>query len=118
MKIGLVFILFVFLSGNLLGQQLKTGTYVFSYCDFEYNRCLGSCKVVIKEDSITIFATKELAERITLTRVGDTIDQGIILKHKSGKWIVGKTKKDKEAEDIGIEGPAILDFINKQYRTF
>ena len=118
MKIGLLFILFVLLSGNLLGQKLKSGTYLFSYCDFEYNRCLGSCKVVVKGDSITIFATEELADRITLTKVGDTIDQGIILKHKSGKWIVGKTKQDKKAEDIGIEGPAILDFINKQYWTF
>ena len=74
-------------------QIPKSGTYTFKYCDLEYHNCISICKVVIKGDSITIYATKELAETRTFTKVGDIIDQGIILKHKSGKWIVGKSKK-------------------------
>ncbi len=100
------------------GQKLKTGTYTFKYCDLEYNMCLGTCKVVIKRDSITIYATKELAQKITLIKEGDIIDQGIILKHTSGKWIIGKTRKDVYAKRIGVEGPAIIDFKKKQYWTF
>ncbi len=40
-----------------------------------------------------IYATKELSERITFTKEGDVIEQGIILKHKSGKWIIGKSSR-------------------------
>lgn len=120
MKSYLLFIAATLLYTSVSAQKLKTGTYTFSYCDLEYqtNNCLGTCKVVIKGDSITVYATKELAERITLTKEGDILDHGIILKHKSGKWIIGKTKKDVNAKEIGVEGPAIIDFSKKQYWTF
>jgi hypothetical protein len=59
---------------------------------------------VIKKDSITIYATKELAENRTFTTEEDVVDKGIILKHRSGKWIVCKSKKDINAKDIGVEG--------------
>jgi hypothetical protein len=73
---------------------------------------------VIKGDSITIYATKKLAETRTFTEEGDILDEGIILKHRSGKWIVGNTQKDKEAKDIGGEGPSILDFTKKEFWRF
>jgi hypothetical protein len=73
---------------------------------------------VIKKDSITIYATKELAENRTFTTAGDVVDKGIILKHRSGKWIVGKSKKDINAKDIAVEGPSIPDFKKKQYWRF
>ncbi|MBS1577447.1 MAG: hypothetical protein JST09_19270 [Bacteroidetes bacterium] len=57
----------------------------------EYNRCIATCKVVIKGGKITIYATKELANTITGIREGGIIDKGLILKHKPGKWIIGKT---------------------------
>jgi hypothetical protein len=74
--------------------------------------------VVIKKDSIVVYATKELSERRTSTNQGEVIDKGIILKNQSGKWIVGKTQSDIHAKEIGVEGPAILDFKKKQYWTF
>jgi hypothetical protein len=100
------------------GQKPTSGTYIFKYCDFEYNNCYATCKAVIKGDRIIVYATKELARRRSYTKEGDIIDQGIILKHKSGKWIIGKAQKDKNAKRIGVEGPAILDFKKKQYWTF
>ncbi len=114
------FLLSVIISfqATCLGQRLNSGTYIFSYCDLEYSACPGTCKVVIKKDSITIYATRELSQRITLTKEGDIIDQGFILKHVSGKWIVGKSRKDINAKRIGAEGPAILNFKKKQYWTF
>ena len=113
-----LFITFIAISLVSLSQIPKSGTYTFKYCDLEYNSCISSCKVVIKHDSITIYATKELAETRTFTKEGDIIDQGIILKHKSGKWIVGKSKEDINAEEIGVEGPSILDLKKKQYWRF
>src|SRR5687768_5120315 len=110
MKASLFLIIGILVYASLSGQRLKSGTYSFKYCDLEYNLCLGPCKVVIKGDSISIYATKELAERRTFTKEGDIIDQGIILKHMSGKYILGKSKADIHAAEIGMAGPAILDF--------
>ena len=112
-------LMFVLINLVSYSQIPKSGVYNYNYCDLEYeNGCYGSCKVVIKKDSITIYATKELAERRSFTKEGEIIDQGIILKHKSGKWIIGKSKKDMNADSIGVDGPAIIDFKNKKYWTF
>lgn len=112
LNIAILFQIFCF------SQKLNTGTYIFNFCDLEYNSCISTCRIVIKGDSITVYATKKLAQNRTFTKEGDIIDQGIILKHKSGKWIIGKTRKDIDAKQIGVEGPAILDFKKKQYWTF
>jgi len=117
-KTSILLLTAILIHASVSGQRLNSGTYTFNYCDLEYNMCLGPCKVVIKGDSITIYATKDLAEHRTFTKDGDIIDQGIILKHRSGKYIVGKTREDINAEDIGIEGPAILDFKKKRYWIF
>lgn len=50
-----VAILFQLLS---YGQKLSTGTYIFNFCDLEYHSCVSTCRVVIKGDSITVYATK------------------------------------------------------------
>ena len=115
------FVLFILILKALVSdsQIPESGTYIFKYCDLEYeNGCHATCKVVIKKDSIVVYATKELSERRTSTKQGEVIDKGIILKHQSGKWIVGKTQADVHAKEIGVEGPAILDFKKKQYWTF
>ncbi|MES1216057.1 MAG: hypothetical protein ABUT20_11115 [Bacteroidota bacterium] len=116
---NILFLTLISVSLTSFSQIPKSGTYFYKYCDLEYeNSCYGTCKVIIKGNYITIYATKNLAERRTFTKEGDIIDKGIILKHTSGKWIVGKTLKDKYAKEIGIEGPAILDFKKRQYWTF
>ncbi|HEX7847862.1 MAG TPA: hypothetical protein VF476_18810 [Chitinophagaceae bacterium] len=114
MKYSLVLLLLLF---QLLSvaQKPKPGTYIFNYCDLEYNMCLGPCKVVIKNDSIFIYATKELSAKITFTKEGDVIDKGLILKHKSGKWIVAHSRKDADTDEIVYDGPAIIDLVKKQF---
>ena len=104
-----------------ISQKLPSGTYIFKYCDFEYNSCLGgTCKVVIKGDSITVLATKDLATQITGTAAGDTLAKGIILKHKSGKWIIGQSSNDSQAELVITDEKVIpeLNFRKKQFWTF
>jgi hypothetical protein len=111
-------IAFFILSFNSFSQKPKSGTFTYKYCDTEYSNCISTCKVVIKGYSIKIFATKELAERITLIKENDLIEEGIIVKHSSGKWIIGKSKNDKDAEGVGGDGPSIIIFTKKEYWTF
>ena len=116
-----LFLSIVFMATGIISfcQKPKSGTYIYRYCDLEYeNSCYSNCKVVIKGDSITVYATKELSERRTYTKEDDIIDQGIILKHKTGKWIIGNTKKDKKVGHVGVDGPAIIDFKEKKYWSF
>ena len=46
---------------------------------------------------------------------GKIIIEGILLKHKSGKWIIGETETDHIAEEIGgcSGGPTPIDFETK-----
>ena len=95
-------------------QKPKSGTYVYKLCFNEWNKCMTTCKVIIKGDSIRVYAEKNLS-----VPKGEIIDQGIILKHKSGNWIIGHNLKDKNAKEIGgcSEGPLIIDFKMKQVWT-
>lgn len=117
MKIFLLFIAFA-IGVSCFSQKPASGTYVFRYCDLEYNACISTCRVVINGDSISIYATKDLAKTITFTKENDLIVKGIILKHKTGKWIIGQSPKDKNAEQIGVEGPPVIDFRKKQFWRF
>ena len=46
---------------------------------------------------------------------GKIIIEGILLKHKSGKWIIGETETDRNAEEIGgcSGGPTPINFETK-----
>ena len=72
MKI-ILFIILVTTNLISLSQIPKSGTYTFKYCDLEYHTCISTCRVVIKGDSITVYATKELAKNRTFTKEGDTL---------------------------------------------
>jgi hypothetical protein len=111
------FISMLLLSSLISFSQIpKPGAYIYSYCDIEYNMCSATCKVVIKGSHITVYATKELAKTITGTREGDVLSKGLIIKHKSGRWIIGKSEKDKYTEEDEIF--TTLDFQKKQYWRF
>jgi hypothetical protein len=79
-------------------------------------RSLGAtCTVIIKGDSIQIIHN---GNKSVIGIKGEIFEQGIIMKHKkTGKWIVGHSKKDVYADDIGGcgPGPTIIDFKRKTW---
>lgn len=92
------------------------GTYLFDVAFAEWRGESMGVKVtiIIKGDSIKVVYE---GEGSLTAEIGEVIDEGIIMKHKSGKWIIGKNKTDTEIDDIGgcTDGPAIIDFKNKKY---
>lgn len=46
---------------------------------------------------------------------GKILIEGILIKHKSGKWIIGKTENDQNSEEIGgcSDGPTPINFETK-----
>jgi hypothetical protein len=101
------------LSLNTTAQVPKNGTYIYNWCDIEYNKCLGPCKVKISGNRIWIFAPANLSG----IKEGDLYETGIISKHISGKWVIVDPRKKKD--DQTTENPLTwIDFKRKQFWTF
>lgn len=105
---------FLLISFSTVGQPIKSGTYIFKYCDIEYNLCLNTCKVVVKGYSITVYATKELAKSITGTKNGDILKKGILVKNQNRKWII-KNPKEKILLEEDIH---YIDFKKREFWRF
>ena len=116
LKLFIPVYLLCFITTATLAQKPKNGTYTYSIAFAEWNgKSLGAtCTVIIKGDSIRIVHNG----KGNLTgKKGDILDKGIIMKHKSGKWIIAHSLKDKDAKDIGgcSDGPSVIDFIRKRF---
>ncbi len=98
-------------------QKPKTGIYTYSIAWAEWggNTLGATCTVIIKGDSIKVIHN---GKPDVSGKKGDVYAEGIIMRHrKTGKWIIGKSQKDKDAKEIGgcSEGPAEIDFKNKLF---
>jgi hypothetical protein len=67
-------------------------------------------EIVITGNKIIVYNNEE--NPLTGGRI---IMQGVIMKHKSGRWIIGKTANDQNVEEIGgcTGGPTPIDFQTK-----
>lgn len=115
MKNILPVIFFVF-SSQLFSQKPANGTYTYTIAFAEWNgQSLGAtCTVKIKNDSIWVVHNG--SKKLDGTK-GEVIDSGLITKHKSGKWIIAHSPKDKNATEIGgcSDGPRVIDFKQKKF---
>lgn len=50
-------------------------------------------------------------------KIGTVLDEGILMRHKSGVWIVGHKPEDANTDEYGgcSDGPMIIDFKNKRF---
>ena len=114
MKILLLTCVLLCATTAAFAQKPKSGTYTYTIAFAEWDgKSLGaSCTVIIKGDSIRVFRT---GTGDVSTKEAELLDSGIIMKHKSGKWIIGHTPKDKYAKEIGgcSDGPSEINFKKK-----
>jgi hypothetical protein len=98
------------LTCGLSAQKPNDGTYTYTIAFAEWDgESLGTtCTIIIKGDSI--MAIYNGTGRLSGEK-GDIIDHGIIVKHKTGRYIVGRTPSDKNAEEVGgCTGISVIDF--------
>lgn len=107
-------VFFLIISFRTFGQPIKSGTYIFKYCDIEYNLCLSTCKVVINGNSIKIYATKELAKSITGTNKGDILAKGKLVKNKQDMWTI----KDPNTKSLPEEEFLYINFKKREFWRF
>jgi hypothetical protein len=95
-------------------QKPKNGIYTYNiiWDEFGGKDLQNTCTVIINNDSIKIIHNG--SSNLT-GKKGDVFIQGIILRHKSGKWIIGQSIKDKHAPETGacVDGPTEIDFKRK-----
>ena len=92
------------------------GEYRFdiAFAEWEGKSMGEKVTVVIQGDSIKV--TYEGDGTLTAEK-GEVLDEGVILKHKSGDWIIAQAKGDVNLEEVGgcTGGPSVIDFKNKKY---
>ena len=111
MKLLIPFVCFVLVTNHVIAQKPKSGTYTYSIIweEFGGRDLKNTCSVIINKDSVIIVHNG--MPNLTGNK-GSMLAQGIILKHKSGKWIIGQSKEDSNASEIGgcSDGPIVIDF--------
>lgn len=117
MKLIITTCLLLFVYSITPAQKPKDGTYTYSiaFAEWQGKSSGATCTVIIKGDSIKVIHN---GNRNLTGNKEDIIDEGIIMKHtKTGKWIIGRSSKDKDAKEIGgcAEGPSVIDFKHKKY---
>jgi hypothetical protein len=114
MKFLIPFVCFILITNFATAQKPQSGTYTYVIVWDEFGgKDLGNtCTVIINKDSIKVVHNGK--PNLTGNK-GDVLVQGILLKHKSGKWIIGHSKKDSNASEIGgcSDGPVVIDFKRK-----
>ena len=115
MKTILIIFLFTAFSTSAYAQIPKSGTYDYSisFAESPNSKSIkADCKVVIDGNKIKVIYQ---AGKLSNLKKGDVIDEGIIIKHKSGSWIIGRKENDKELDEVGgcTDGPREIDFEKK-----
>lgn len=91
------------------------GTYNFEAVSAEWNGIkMFEVQVIIgSQNKIRILRIKDQKN------VGnfEIIDEGVIMKHKSGKWIIGNKSEDAFTDEFGgcSGGPSVIDFEEKKF---
>ncbi|WP_159090947.1 hypothetical protein [Aquimarina aquimarini] len=118
------FVLLFFLTFNItLAQSSKTknipsdGEYKYDIAFAEWGgKSMGEKVIVIIKEGVVRVLYDGDGEMI-LKKKGEIIDEGKILRHKSGVWIIGTNKKDINIEEVGgcSDGPRVIDFEKKKF---
>ncbi len=104
-----------FLVVSLNAQIPKSGSYIYNYCDIEYNKCLGKCKIKIKNNKIWVYAPPNLSG----IKEGELFESGMLYKHASGKWTIIHSAKEKlSIKSIHADLFIWIDFNKKQFWAF
>ncbi len=101
-----------------IGAHPADGKYRYDMAFAEYQgKSMGEkVTVIIKGDSIKIIYEGD--GKLTVAK-GAILSEGIIVKHKSGVWIIARNIKDAALDEFGgcSGGPPVIDFTRKKYIT-
>ena len=78
---------------------INQGIFDYELISSEYsNKRIGRVKVIIVKNMAKVVYDEKGSLN---AEIGEILFEGLIIRHKSGKWILTYDKKDKNAEEIG-----------------
>lgn len=93
------------------------GTYRYEMSFAEYQGKSMGEKVTVMIEGDRILVIYEGDGTLTAEK-GAVLDEGMLLKHKSGVWIIGHDAADVLLDEVGgCSGPNVVDFENKKFIT-
>lgn len=94
-----------------------SGRYLFDIAFAEWQGKSMGVKLTVEIVGDSVKVIYNGIGELSNTEIGEVIDQGLIMKHKSGDWIIGLRPEDRELDEVGgcTGGPAIIDFKHKKY---
>jgi hypothetical protein len=95
-------------------QKPKDGVYTYDVAFAEWGGQTFGATVIVKIQGDSVFVIHN-GGNITGKR-GDIIEKGVLLRHKTGKWIIARKPEDADAEQVGrcSLGPVEIDFEMKR----
>lgn len=116
-KYLIIFVCLTVCTNIVTAQKPRNGIFQFTILWDEFGgKDLGNtCTVMIDGDSI--IAIHDGKSNLS-GKKGDILVHGALMKHKSGKWIIGSSAKDKKANSLNgcDDGPTLIDFKRKTIR--
>jgi hypothetical protein len=109
----LILVFFIFLSIASLAQKPANGTYLLKFFDLEYGKFHGTCKVIVKGDSATVYAVEDCHRK-----KGQLINAGLIKIESDGRWLIFHRKKKGENDSDYEEMPDRINFKKKIFYTY
>ncbi|MDX1906585.1 MAG: hypothetical protein SF053_06075 [Bacteroidia bacterium] len=93
------------------------GKYRFDIAFAEWGGKSMGEKVTVIIHGNSIQVVYEGDGNLSLTTKGEILDEGTIMRHKTGSWIIGHHPSDAQLDEVGgcTGGPAIINFKTKQY---
>ena len=93
------------------------GTYLYDIAFSEYRgESMGEkVTVIISGDSIKV--VYEGDGNLSNAKAGTVFGQGMLRKHKSGRWIISQSPEDTEIDEVGgcTDGPEVIDFEEEKF---
>ncbi|MBW7871310.1 MAG: SH3 domain-containing protein [Flavobacteriia bacterium] len=101
---------------NTSDKAPPNGKYTYSVYIAEFGFVTeNAASVIIDNDKIKIISIRDDIQGMSYKK-GDIIEEGTIMLHKSGVWIIALHKNDVYSEEVGgcSDGPTVIDFNKKQ----
>lgn len=121
MKIKLLLLLLLTVSLSCAQTEKTSGipddgkyTYDIAFAEWGGKSMGEKVTVIIKDETIEV---KYEGGGSLTAKKGEILDEGMILKHTSGVWIITTDKTDVDAEEVGgcTDGPNTIDFIEAKF---
>ena len=97
-------------------NQPMDGEYTFdiAYAEWQGKTMGDKVQVVVEGDKVKVIY---LEGNLKDLKKGQVMEEGLLIKHKSGVWIIGSDASDAEKDEVGgcSGGPTIIDFEEMTY---